>query len=289
MSTPAIILQFEDRTHSALPLSRSRLPGFAFGIGTQALFAVTVVGLFSFLRYSLIPCTESWALVDTLLALQFAVPHSVLLHPATRRRLRSVVSAEFYGAFFCVCTCISLLLIFRFWRSTNSLVWDLNGIGAQFMIGAFYLSWAGLLYSISLTGFGFQTGWTQWLYWYRGEKLPRRDFEARGVYRVMRHPVYLCFLGLIWFTPTMTVDHAVLTGIWTIYIGLGSALKDQRLLFYLGDSYRIYMEKVAGYPMITLGPLARRTPLAAERRHVDHVIAGKTAPDRDLFAVDEVA
>ncbi|MEJ7591355.1 MAG: hypothetical protein WKF77_07385 [Planctomycetaceae bacterium] len=44
-----------------------------------------------------------------------AIPHSVLLYPATRRRLRSVISAEFYGASFCVCTGISLLLIFRFW------------------------------------------------------------------------------------------------------------------------------------------------------------------------------
>ena len=104
----------------------------------------------------------------------------------------------------------------------------------------------------------------------------------------MRHPVYLCFLGLIWFTPKMTLDHAVLTGIWTIYIGLGSILKDQRLLFYLGDSYRIYMEKVAGYPIVTLGPLARRTPRAADKRQDNHVMALQTATDRDFYAVDEV-
>jgi hypothetical protein len=277
MTTSPTIVQSDRRTHCPQRISPTRLIGFSFGVGTQAMFAVTVVGLFSFLRYGQVPSTESWALVDTLLALQFAIPHSLLLHPSTRRRLRSIISAEFYGAFFCVCTCISLSLIFRFWRSTNTIVWDLNGIGAQFIIGAFYLSWAGMLYSISLTGLGFQTGWTQWQYWYRGEKLPRRDFEARGAYRVMRHPVYLCFLGLIWFTPKMTVDHALLTGIWTIYIGLGSILKDQRLSFYLGDSYRLMIS----------GPLARRPAGTRERFHDDSGIVVRFSPERVLAGLDE--
>ena len=148
--------------------------------------------------------------------------------------------------------------MFACWQGSPVLVWDFKGVAAQFMVAGFYGSWAALLYSISLTGLGYQTGLTQWLYWYRGEKMPRRDFEPRGVYHWLRHPVYLSFLGLIWFTPTMSADHAVLTAIWTIYIGIGSVLKDQRLLFYLGDSYANYMGKVTGYPMMVVGPLARR-------------------------------
>ncbi len=239
--------------------TRARLSGFAFGIGIQAVFAWTVVGLFSFLRYGAIPGSESWILIDSLLALQFAVPHSILLHPRTRSRLRPWISAEFYGAFFCLCTSASLLLIFELWRGSSLTIWDLHGASGNFMLAGFYLSWVALFYSISLTGFGYQTGWTQWLHWYRGEKIPRREFQVRGVYRLLRHPVYLSFLGLIWFTPAMTLDHALLTCIWTIYIGVGSVLKDQRLLFYLGKSYDQYMERVAGYPLIPAGPLAKRT------------------------------
>ena len=79
---------------------------------------------------------------------------------------------------------------------------------------------------------------------------------------VAGHPVYLSFLGLIWFTPVMTADHAVLTGVWSSYIFVGSCLKDRRLLFYLGDGYRTYQAAVPGYPGMPMGPLARR-PLAA--------------------------
>ena len=180
-----------DSVDSVQRVSLRRLAGISFGIGTQVVFAFTAVDLFSFLKYGAVPSPGSWFLVDALLALQFAIPHSLLLHPAVRKRLRPWISPEFYGAFFCVGTSISLLLVFAFWRGTNSAVWELQGTAAHCMVGAYFCSWAALLYSVSLTGLGFQTGWTQWLCWYRGEKLARREFTPRGLYRFLRHPVYL--------------------------------------------------------------------------------------------------
>ncbi len=243
---------------ASVPRTWRHLAGVAFGVGTQALFALTVVLLFSFLRYGISRPASGWLWTDLLLALQFAVPHSVLLHPRFRDLFRRWFPAEMHGAFFCVCTCLGLLLIFGFWQSTDQVLWDLTGLPAGLMLAGFYGSWIALLYSISLTGLGYQTGWTQWLHWYRGQRLPRRPFQAAGAYHLLRHPVYLSFLGLIWFTPVMTLDHAVLTGVWTVYIFVGSVLKDRRLLHYLGPSYADYMQRVPGYPGMPAGPLARR-------------------------------
>ena len=61
----------------------------------------------------------------------------------------------------------------------------------------------------------------------------------------------------MWFTPTTTLDHALLTAIWSVYIFLGSWLKDRRLAYYLGDAYRVYATRVPGYPGMIVGPLAR--------------------------------
>ena len=120
-----------------------------------------------------------------------------------------------------------------------------------------YASWVGLLYSLWLSGMGYQTGLLPWLYWLRRRQLPRREFLQSGLFKWMRHPVYLSFLGLIWFTPRMTLDHVILTGVWTVYIYLGSYLKDQRLLHYIGEPYRHYMRRVPGFPLIGLGILGR--------------------------------
>ena len=48
---------------------------------------------------------------------------------------------------------------------------------------------------------------------------------------------------------------------------MGSHLKDRRLLYYIGEPYRQYQERVAGYPFIPAGPLgkvARRNVIQIE-------------------------
>ena len=133
----ASLLNAECTQRASEEFSLRRLAGFAFGIGTQALFAVTVVGLFSFLRYGATRSSGSWIFIDCLLALQFAIPHSLLLHPRTRSALKHWVPTEFYGAFFCVCTCVSLWLIFAFWQRTTTILWDLDGLAANAVVGCF--------------------------------------------------------------------------------------------------------------------------------------------------------
>ncbi len=235
----------------------TRAIGVAFGLGTQASFAVTVWFLFWFLRDSDSQQSRSWLVVDVLLALQFAVVHSTLLLPSVRRWISGWLPSPLYGSLFCVITCVGLWLMFYFWRGSPTVVWNATGTGLQAVRGAFYFSWVALFYSLSLSGFGYQTGWTQWLIWLRRKPLPFRGLVDRGLYRWLRHPVYLSFLGLIWFTPRMTTDRLLLAGIWSVYIFVGSNLKDRRMAYYLGDTYREYASRVAGYPGIFFGPLGK--------------------------------
>ena len=67
---------------------------------------------------------------------------------------------------------------------------------------------------------------------------PARPFVPQSVYRFLRHPVYLSFLGLVWLVPVVTLDKAVLIGIEPVSVDVGSVLKDRRLLFCVGGEYR---------------------------------------------------
>ncbi len=147
--------------------------------------------------------------------------------------------------------------MFHFWTRSELALWRFTGLAESMMLVGFYGSWITLLYSIYPTGFGYQTGLTPWWYWMRNETTPKREFVVRGTYRWLRHPVYMSFLGLIWFTPTMTLDHALLTVVWTIYIYAGSYFKDQRMLRYIGEAYRDYATRVPGLPIIGFGPLLK--------------------------------
>jgi protein-S-isoprenylcysteine O-methyltransferase Ste14 len=254
-----------------------RIAGIAFGAGTQVFFALTVWQLFWFLAYGGAPASARWLLADLALALQFAVVHSILLLPKVRARITQRLPSALYGCLYCTITCAGLWLIFLCWRRSSLVVWQAEGISAFALRAGFCASWIGLFLSLRLSGFGYQTGWTPWLYWLRRQPLPARGLVDRGVYRWMRHPVYLSFLGLIWLTPTMTLDHAVLTAVWTAYVFVGSCLKDRRLAFYLGDAYRDYASRVRGYPGMFAGPLAKwaRSP---------DVLPGPAAPSNRVAA-----
>ncbi len=187
---------------------------------------------------------------DCGLALVFAIAHSVMLVPKTRRILTRTIPAPFYDTTFCVVTCVSLLALFFCWRQSPTVIWEVDG-GIQACVRVlFYVSWAALFYSLALTGLGYQNGWTPFYYWLRHEPAPRREFRPHGAYNLIRHPVYLSFLGLIWFTPRMSLDHAVLTLVWTAYIFYGSVLKDRRLAFLIGKAYVDYQRRV---PRLSIG------------------------------------
>ena len=230
--------------------------GICFGFATHLLFAITVWQLFWFLKEGAAEGAGAlpW---DGLLALQFGVIHSLALWPPVRRRLGAWFPAELYGCIFCTITCLSLLTTFACWRASPVVFWSLTGWSWWAMLAAFAASWLALVYSLSLTGLGYQTGWTPFYCWLRGRPMPRREFKPRGAYHLFRHPVYMSFLGLVWFTPRMTLDHAVLTGIWTLYIAVGSWLKDRRLIHYIGAPYRTYQARVPGFPLMPFGPLGR--------------------------------
>ncbi len=243
----------------------ARLGGIGFGLVTHALFAITVWHLVWFLAGhgpGMNPTDTTTTLraitTDAVLATMFVVPHSILLLPPVRRSLSPrLIPQAFYGCFYCVVTCIVLLTTILAWQPSDVVVWAWPLALSPWVTAAFIGCWGLLLYSLHLTGLGYQTGLTPWWRWVRGLPQERREFRPRGAYCILRHPVYLSFLGLVWFTPVVTLDRAVLIAIWTAYIYVGSVLKDRRLAFFIGDQYREYQALVPGYPGMPAGPLAR--------------------------------
>ena len=224
-----------------------RLFGITFGLATQALFLITLPPLYRFLRneYAAAPAGPWW--IDVSAALMFVVPHSILLHPSTRRRITQWIPSAFYGLLFCVATCGTLWLLFTLWRGSSVVVWRWPDRLRPLVEVLFFGSWLMLFYSLSSSGLGYQTGLAPWWNWVRGRPVPRREFRPIGIYRYCRHPTYLSFLGLIWFTPVVTLDRAWLIALWTAYVFVGSHLKDRRLGQLIGEPYRQYYQQVPAF------------------------------------------
>ena len=221
--------------------------GIATGIVVQILFAVTSYYNYVFLKGTP-PRPGHGALAwDALLAIQFGVIHSLLLWPGMRKWLGQFIAPAFYGLFFCTAACLTLALTMSQWQVGDWAVWQLTGWPRLIVQGLYLGCWGTLFYSLCCSGFGYHTGWLPWWYWVQRKPIPRRPFNPRGAFSVIRHPGYMSFLGLTWFTPDMTIDRAVLVAIWTVYIFLGSRLKDFRLQYYLGNTFDEYRSRVPAY------------------------------------------
>ncbi len=66
-----------------------------------------------------------------------------------------------------------------------------------------------------------------------------------GLYRYVRHPLYTFSLVLIWLTPTMTLNFALLYAAFTVYILVGAVVEERKLVKTFGPAYQEYRRKTA--------------------------------------------
>ena len=77
-----------------------------------------------------------------------------------------------------------------------------------------------------------------------------------GLYRLVRHPLYLFGLLFIWLTPIMTVNMLIVYVALTIYIFVGAYFEERKLLREFGQTYADYQSRT---PMIIPGLIFRRS------------------------------
>ena len=71
-------------------------------------------------------------------------------------------------------------------------------------------------------------------------------FRSPGLYKLVRHPIYLGFLIFAWVTPVMTVGHLLFAVGSLIYILIGMRLEERDLVNEFGDTYKQYQDRVRG-------------------------------------------
>lgn len=116
-----------------------------------------------------------------------------------------------------------------------------------------YLLWAiqavgliGLAISLlQIDGMRF-LGLRQAAAWWNGDKLPlpEESLQRGGVYRLVRHPLYLFSLMFLWANPTMTTALLGFNIGATMYFLLGSLLEEQKLDVAFGKTYQEYQATV---------------------------------------------
>lgn len=72
------------------------------------------------------------------------------------------------------------------------------------------------------------------------EEEKKGDLVVNGLYRFVRHPLYTFSLGILWLSPSMTVNTFIVYMALTIYILIGIFFEERKLLREFGQDYAAY-------------------------------------------------
>ena len=242
----------------------ARLTAFVYGVGCYAMFLVTFLYAIGFIGNLAVPKSIDSGLdgplylallVDAALLGLFAIQHSVMARQWFKRAWTRVIPKPVERSTYVLFSSVALLFLFWQWRPIGGVIWDVHSPAGR--VGLSVLFACGWLTVLASTFFidHFDLFGLRQVYLYLRAKDPSPiAFRTPGLYRYVRHPLYLGWLLVFWSAPTMTVAHLVFALATTAYILVAIQFEERDLTHAYGDAYRKYRERV---PMIL--PLRFRT------------------------------
>lgn len=180
----------------------------------------------------------------------FAVLHSILARQSIKSRVRAAIGERAYEGLYRIGYNIFASISFApvlviLFLSPGPVVWNLNGIMAVLFRLLQLTGLIGLTVSLlQIDGWRF-LGVKQLLAYLNGDPLPLppEPLKTGGVYALVRHPLYLFSLLVLWFTPSMQLNWLVFVAAATVYFVVGSLFEERTMHQIFGDTYETYRQQ----------------------------------------------
>lgn len=233
--------------------STRRALALLYGLACHSLFAAAVLsamwGMYHGMMRGAMPLQGAAAVAwDALLLAQFPLVHSFLLSrrgSAWLLRLAPrAVSQSMVTTSFTLVASFQLLLLYVSWAPVGPIWWQASGLTKVAMTVLYLATWILLGKAMSDAGLAVQTGLLGWRSVYRGEKPRYGGMPQTGLFRHVRHPVYLAFALIVWCVPVWTPDQLALAVWFTSYCLLGPLFKEARYLRRYGQTFASYRARV---------------------------------------------
>ncbi|HEY2388917.1 MAG TPA: isoprenylcysteine carboxylmethyltransferase family protein [Candidatus Binatia bacterium] len=231
---------------------------FGYGVVSYAVFFATFLYAMGFVG-NLVPQgmdappvspLGTSLLIDLGLLGLFAVQHSVMARPVFKRWWTRIVPHAVERSTYVLASSLALILLFWQWRPLGGIVWNIdNTAGRALMWTGFAFGWGLVLLTTFLINhfdlFGLRQVWLN----LRGRPYTHLPFKTPGLYRLVRHPLYVGWFFAFWATPTMTTTHLLFAVMTTAYILIAIQLEERDLVTFHPE-YAEYRERV---PMLIPG------------------------------------
>jgi protein-S-isoprenylcysteine O-methyltransferase Ste14 len=134
-------------------------------------------------------------LVNLVLMSIFAVQHSGMARQGFKRLFTRFASPAIERSTYVLLASLSLILLFWQWQPMPTVVWNIeNPVAAGIATAGGFAGWLIVLYSTFLISHFELFGLTQVVSHFAGRVTEPMKFKTPGLYRLIRHPIYLGFI-----------------------------------------------------------------------------------------------
>ena len=232
----------------------ARVAAFVYGIVCYAIFFVTFLYAIGFLgdfgvpksidSAPIIPLGHALLANVGLLGL-FGLQHSAMARPGFKTWWTTIVPKSVERSTYVLFSSLCLIMVFYFWQPLGGTIWHVeNPIFRNILYTFFGFGWLLLLASTFLINHFDLFGLRQVYLYLRGKDYTQLQFATPGLYKYVRHPLYVGWLFTFWSTPVMTVAHLVFAVITTAYILVAIQLEERDLITVYGKAYADYRDRV---------------------------------------------
>ncbi len=187
------------------------------------------------------PLSQALAIDIGLLAL-FAVQHSGMARPAFKRWWTRIVPEWAERSTYVLLSSVLMVALFAYWEPIGGVVWSVAAGGGAYvaLLSLYAAGWVVLLYATFLIDhfdlFGLAQTWRR----LTGAAHRGPQFHTPGLYRLVRHPLYVGWLMIFWAAPVMTSAHLLFALMTTAYILVAIRLEERDLIDVFGERYVEY-------------------------------------------------
>ena len=230
-----------------------RIAAFVYGVACYVVFLATFLYAIGFLGNFGVPKSidsgaqapygEALVVNAALLGL-FAVQHSVMARQWFKSLWTRIVPVPVERSTYVLFSSVALIVLFWKWEPIGGVIWNVeSGAGRLVLNALFAVGWLTVLATTFLIDHFDLFGMSQVWAYLRKRAYKPPGFRTPGVYRFVRHPLYVGWLLVFWSAPKMTAAHLAFAIATTAYI-LVAIQFEERDLAQMHGEYAEYRKRV---------------------------------------------
>jgi protein-S-isoprenylcysteine O-methyltransferase Ste14 len=177
------------------------------------------------------------AVLNVILFTVFALHHSVMARTGAKAWLTRVVPPDLERSTYTWIASLLFLATCLLWQPLPGMVWDVRGPGLALYVAQLF----GVVLTIAsarLVG----------VWELAGVQQPDPDrpaeFSATGPFSLVRHPIYLGWVLIVFAMPAMTASQLLFAVVSTAYLIAAIPFEERSLVATYGDQYAAYQKQM---------------------------------------------